>query len=96
MAHDILTLKKCGFNMMRKHIKVEPRRYYHLCDTLGLLVFQDMPSSDRDWHAPMGAEIVKRYGLYRHELKAMLDNLMKVPSWPGFRTTKAGASPANT
>ena len=80
MAHDILTLKKCGFNMMRKHIKVEPRRYYHLCDTLGLLVFQDMPSSSSSSRGPLDADIIKRYGLYRHELRAMLDNLQKVPS----------------
>ena len=80
MAHDISTLKKCGFNMMRKHIKVEPRRYYHLCDTLGLLVFQDMPSGNDSSRTPMGSDVMKRYGFYRHELKAMLDNLMKVPS----------------
>ena len=80
MAHDIMTLKKCGFNMMRKHIKVEPRRYYHLCDTLGLLVFQDMPSSRGFTPDPLGVDVLKRYGLQRHELKAMMDNLMKVPS----------------
>ena len=43
MAFDIQTLKDCGFNTMRKHIKVEPLRYYALCDKMGLLVFQDMP-----------------------------------------------------
>lgn len=37
-------LKKSGFNMLRKHIKVEPRRYYYQCDKLGVLVWQDMPS----------------------------------------------------
>ena len=46
MAFDIRTLKDCGFNTMRKHIKVEPLRYYALCDKLGLLVLQDMPSGD--------------------------------------------------
>ena len=39
---DILTAKKCGFNMLRKHIKIEPEIFYYLCDTLGMAVFQDM------------------------------------------------------
>ncbi len=41
---DIRTLKELGFNMMRKHLKVEPRIYYSLCDRLGILLFQDAPS----------------------------------------------------
>ena len=53
MAHDIRTLKDCGFNMMRKHIKVEPLRYYALCDKMGLLVIQDLPSGSGDWGDPM-------------------------------------------
>lgn len=40
--NDILTVKSLGFNMLRKHIKVEPEIFYHLCDTLGIVVFQDM------------------------------------------------------
>lgn len=72
MAFDILQLKKMGFDMMRKHIKVEPRRYYHLCDTLGILVLQDMPCGFGD--------AVKRYGFYRRELKEMMDHLQKTPS----------------
>jgi hypothetical protein len=39
---DILLAKKMGFNMLRKHIKVEPEIFYYLCDTLGIAVFQDM------------------------------------------------------
>ena len=39
---DILTAKSLGFNMLRKHIKVEPEIFYYLCDTLGMVVFQDM------------------------------------------------------
>ncbi len=39
---DILTAKKLGFNMLRKHIKVEPEIFYHLCDKFGMVVFQDM------------------------------------------------------
>ncbi|MDB5241986.1 MAG: glycoside hydrolase family protein [Spirosoma sp.] len=44
MAFEIDFLKKSGFNMLRKHIKIEPDRYYYLCDKLGILVWQDMPS----------------------------------------------------
>jgi len=44
MTFEIDFLKKSGFNMLRKHIKVEPERYYYLCDKLGILVWQDMPS----------------------------------------------------
>ena len=44
MAWEIGWLKKAGFNMLRKHIKVEPDRYYYHCDRLGILVWQDMPS----------------------------------------------------
>ena len=41
-ADDILAMKKLGFNMLRKHIKVEPEEFYYQCDRLGMLVFQDM------------------------------------------------------
>jgi beta-galactosidase/beta-glucuronidase len=44
IAWELKFLKDSGFNMLRKHIKVEPRRYYYHCDKLGLLVWQDMPS----------------------------------------------------
>ncbi len=80
MRFDIETLKKCGFNMMRKHIKVEPRSYYHLCDRIGLLVFQDLPSCTSTSRTPMGADAVKHYGFQRHEMKAMMDNLRKITS----------------
>ena len=39
---DIMTAKRLGFNTLRKHIKIEPEIFYHLCDTLGIVVFQDM------------------------------------------------------
>ena len=44
MKSDLLFLKKAGFNMVRKHIKVEPARYYYDADHLGMMIWQDMPS----------------------------------------------------
>ncbi|NQU54184.1 MAG: hypothetical protein HQ522_16780 [Bacteroidetes bacterium] len=44
MKYDIEMTKKMGFNMIRKHIKVEPDRWFYHCDKLGMLVWQDMPS----------------------------------------------------
>ncbi len=45
MLFDIEYLKAAGFNMIRKHIKVEPRRYYYHCDRLGMLMWQDQVSA---------------------------------------------------
>ncbi|HEV7999541.1 MAG TPA: glycoside hydrolase family 2 TIM barrel-domain containing protein [Planctomycetaceae bacterium] len=47
LRSDLETTKRLGFNMVRKHVKVEPARWYYWCDRLGLLVFQDMPSGDK-------------------------------------------------
>ena len=80
MAFDIKTLKDCGFNTMRKHIKVEPLRYYALCDKMGLLVIQDLPSGNETWQSPMQAETTARYWLERQEQKEMMDLLQAVPS----------------
>ena len=44
---DILTAKKLGFNMLRKHIKLEPAIFYYLCDKLGMAVFQDMVNNSK-------------------------------------------------
>ena len=45
LAFDIQSAKDFGFNVIRKHAKVESDRFYHLCDKLGIMVWQDMPSS---------------------------------------------------
>ena len=46
LRYDIEMTKKLGFNMARKHVKIEPARWYYWCDKLGLLVWQDMPSGN--------------------------------------------------
>ena len=45
--NDVLTMKKLGFNMLRKHIKIEPECFYYYCDKYGMLVFQDMVNSGK-------------------------------------------------
>ena len=45
MVYDIIKTKEMGFNMIRKHVKVEPARWYWNCDRLGMLVWQDMPNT---------------------------------------------------
>jgi hypothetical protein len=86
MKYDLEVLKKLGFNMLRKHIKVEPARLYYHCDKLGLLVWQDMPSGfiektqfvRPDWKedAKFSDEDKKQF---RAELKAMIDHLRFFP-----------------
>ena len=86
MKYDLEVLKKLGFNMLRKHIKVEPARLYHHCDKLGLLVWQDMPSGGvpaRGQLIAPNAEDAKftdgEKKQFRTELKAMIDHLRNFP-----------------
>ena len=88
LKYDVEVTKKLGFNMIRKHVKVEPARWYHHCDTLGMLVWQDMPNGDRqaEWDpngTHDGKEITRTpesAKQYDAELKAMIDALYSVPS----------------
>ena len=70
---DILKMKALGFNMLRKHIKIEPQMFYYLCDSLGMVVFQDMVNNGdysflRDTALPT-VGLIKRNDrrLHRHE-----------------------------
>ena len=53
LIFDIQQMKALGFNMLRKHIKVEPMRWYYHCDRLGMLVWQDMPSGGSEYKFPI-------------------------------------------
>lgn len=57
---DITQMKKCGYNMIRKHIKIEPQRFYYHCDRLGMIVWQDMVnggSTYKDWYVTYFATV---------------------------------------
>jgi hypothetical protein len=70
LRHDIEFLKESGFNLVRKHVKVEPERWYYWCDRLGLLVWQDMPSANNNTRAgrtQFEAELLRMIsGLHNH------------------------------
>lgn len=53
LIYDIETMKKLGFNMLRKHIKVESARWYYHCDRLGMIVCQDMVNGGSQYHMPV-------------------------------------------
>jgi len=58
LKFDIVKTKEMGFNMIRKHVKTEPARWYNYCDQVGMLVWQDMPSGD------LGNRWENRPGIY--------------------------------
>lgn len=72
LRSDIETMKRLGFNTARKHVKVEPDRWYYDCDKLGFLVWQDMPSADNK--TPQGRSD------FAQELEHMIDALRNHPS----------------
>lgn len=76
LRYDIELAKRAGFNVIRKHIKVEPQRWYYHCDRLGLMVWQDMPNL---WE-PDGADSVAVRKQFRAELKTMIDQHVNSPS----------------
>lgn len=74
LAHDLKTHKAMGFNAVRKHIKVEPDRWFYWADRLGLLVWQDMPAMSR---VP---DTSAQRAEYEHEMKEMIDEHISSPS----------------
>lgn len=78
LLYDIELAKRTGFNVIRKHIKVEPQRWYYHCDRLGVLVWQDMPNI---WHPDgEGVDSVAVRTQFRAELKTMIDQHISSPS----------------
>ncbi len=88
LAYDIKKTKDFGFNMIRKHVKVEPARWYTHCDRLGILVWQDMPNGDQSprWQNRKyfdGTELKRSpesEANYRKEWKEIMDMVYSNPS----------------
>ena len=87
LVYDIKKVKDFGYNMIRKHVKVEPARWYTHCDKLGVIVWQDMPNGDRgpEWQSRQyfkGVEMVhsaESEANYRREWKEIIDLLYSNP-----------------
>jgi len=75
LKYDIAFTKKAGFNLIRKHMKTEPKRFYYWADKLGLLVWQDMPAI---WY--QHEDTAKVRSAFRKELQTMIDDLYNSPS----------------
>ncbi|WHO39863.1 glycoside hydrolase family 2 TIM barrel-domain containing protein [Sphingobium sp. AP49] len=86
MKSDLIFLKQAGFNMVRKHIKVEPARYYYDADHLGMMIWQDMPSGGGEDQfvagTSQGQAIFPAATMADHisELTRMVGNLRAFPS----------------
>lgn len=76
LLYDIEMAQRTGFNVIRKHIKVEPQRWYYHCDRLGVIVWQDMPNL---WEPDLPDSVALR-AQFRTELKEMMDQLISSPS----------------
>jgi beta-galactosidase/beta-glucuronidase len=92
LKFDIEKTKEMGFNLIRKHAKTEPARWYYYCDVLGMLVWQDMPSGDNGgnrWESNPGILSVNKgrdkirseasETIYRNEWNAIIDALYAFP-----------------
>lgn len=89
LVYDLKKIKDFGYNMVRKHVKVEPARWHTYCDQLGLIVWQDMPNGGRgpaEWQMHKyydGADAIrsaKSEANYRKEWKEIIDYLYSYPS----------------
>lgn len=87
LRFDVQIQKDFGYNMVRKHIKVEPQRWYYWADKLGIMVWQDMPSANSYRHNPPPVDTLQ----YRIELERMIEgrfNSPSVVSWILFNETQ--------
>lgn len=88
LKYDLEMTKAYGFNMVRKHIKVEPYRWYYWADKLGLMVWQDMPSANS--YTANTPPVEKE--AYRSELVRMIETHWNIPSivmWVVFNEGQA-------
>lgn len=76
LLYDIQLAKRAGFNVIRKHIKIEPQRWYYHCDRIGLMVWQDMPNI---WE-PDDADSTEVRNEFRREWKTIIEQHISCPS----------------
>ena len=79
LKYDIQVTKDLGYNMIRKHVKVEPQRWYYWADKLGILVWQDMPSGDMR-PGQVSDRTPESAQQFKDEYKDMIDALDHYPS----------------
>jgi hypothetical protein len=87
LRFDLEKTKELGFNFVRKHVKVEPARWYFWADTLGLVVWQDMPSLTASFDGPPGIApdpVPRAQERFEAELTEMVTQLRSVPSIVGW------------
>lgn len=87
LRFDLEKTKELGFNFVRKHVKVEPARWYFWADTLGLVVWQDMPSLTVSFDGPPGIApdpVPRARQRFEAELTEMVKQLQAVPSIVGW------------
>ena len=84
LAYDVVVTKQLGFNMLRKHVKVEPARFYYHCDKLGMLIWQDMPSGDPQHYiggnSPDANRSPESKANFEREWKEIIESLYNYPS----------------
>ena len=82
LRYDIEVTLQLGFNVIRKHVKVEPQRWYYWADRLGVLVWQDMPSGDASVDAGQGEiqRSERSAAQFELELQRMIDTHYNHPS----------------
>jgi len=103
LEYDVRVTKELGFNMIRKHVKIEPARWYYHCDRHGIVVWQDMPSAEEEIGGD-DSDMVRSpesATQYNRELQAMIDTFRNHPSivmwvpfnegWGQFETGRISA-----
>ncbi|TFF85556.1 MAG: beta-galactosidase [Promethearchaeota archaeon] len=80
LKYDIEITKELGFNMIRKHVKIEPARWYYHCDRIGMLVWQDMPNGGKNWFIIGRRRNKKCKENYYNTLESMITNFYNSPS----------------
>ena len=104
MLNDLQKIKRCGFNMVRKHLKIEPARWYTYCDRMGIIVWQDIPSGDSAIAVDNNLPSKVPYNLrseesaqdYMNELDEIMTQLMPYPCISTWVLFNEGVGQFNT